>query len=594
MGRTLIANGEKIPWQVNAYAWAWDARPFPEVPGQTAVWNDGANYSRGHWLNGRASNQPLSAVVQELCGASGVSALDVSSLFGLVRGFQQSDITTARASLQPLMLAYGFDVFERDGQLVLSNRTAFVQAEVEGDDLAVSSELDGRIEASRSSDVETAGQVRLGYVDAQSSYELRSVETRFPDDTTVGVSQTDLPLALTKSEGLNSVERWLSEARVARDTIRFALPKSRLSIGAGDVIQYEGHRYRIDRVEQAESQLLDAVRVESGIYLPSDKADETISVRSFTPPVPVLPVFLDLPLLTGQEVPFAPHIAVAADPWPGSVGVWSSTEDAGYELNRLIAASAVIGVTESVMTAHSPGLWDRGAPLRVKLVGGELSSASQTAVLNGANAMAIGDGSGANWEVFQFAEAQVAAPDTYELSTRLRGQLGTDGILPSFWPVGSTVVLLDLALTQIDLASSSRGLVRHYRIGVASRGFEDSNVTYRTEAFDGIGLRPYPIAHLGSTDLAGDLLLTWKRRTRIDGDTWQSPEVPLGEDSEAYQVRVIQASAIVAEYTVTQPQFTYSAAMRSLDGVSGTFEIAVAQLSESFGPGPFRKLTLAA
>jgi Putative phage tail protein len=284
MGRTLIANGEKIPWQVNAYAWAWDARPFPEVPGQTAVWNDGANYSRGHWLNGRASNQPLSAVVQELCGASGVSALDVSSLFGLVRGFQQSDITTARASLQPLMLAYGFDVFERDGQLVLSNRTAFVQAEVEGDDLAVSSELDGRIEASRSSDVETAGQVRLGYVDAQSSYELRSVETRFPDDTTVGVSQTDLPLALTKSEGLNSVERWLSEARVARDTIRFALPKSRLSIGAGDVIQYEGHRYRIDRVEQAESQLLDAVRVESGIYLPSDKADETISVRSFTPP----------------------------------------------------------------------------------------------------------------------------------------------------------------------------------------------------------------------------------------------------------------------------------------------------------------------
>ena len=492
------------------------------------------------------------------------------------------------------MLAYGSDVFERDGQLVFRNRTAFVQAEVKADDLAVSSELDGRIESSRASDVETAGQVRLGYVDAQSSYELRSVETRFPDDTTVGVSQTDLPLALTKSEGLNSVERWLSEARVARDTIRFALPKSRLSIGAGDVIRYEGHRYRIDRVDQAESQLLDAVRVESGIYLPSDKADETISVRSFTPPVPVLSVFLDLPLLTGQEVPYAPHVAVGADPWPGSVGIWSSSEDAGYELNRLIAASAVIGETESVMTAHSPGLWDRGSPLRVKLVGGELSSASQTAVLNGANAMAIGDGSGANWEVFQFAEAQVVAPDTYELSNRLRGQLGTDGIVPSAWPIGSTVVLLDLALTQIDLASSSRGLARHYRIGVASRGFEDSNVTYRTEAFDGIGLRPYPIAHLHAADMAGDFLLTWKRRTRIDGDTWQSPEVPLGEDSEAYQLRVIQASATVAEYTVSQPEFIYTAAMRALDGVSGSFQIAVAQLSTSFGPGPFRKLTLSA
>jgi hypothetical protein len=576
----------------HAYAWAWDARPFPEFPGQTAIWNDGDNYARGHWLNGRASNQPLSAVVQELCGASGVSDLDVRSLFGLVRGFQQSDITTARSSLQPLMLAYGFDVFERDGQLVFRNRTAHVQAEVQDHDLAVSSELEGRVEATRSSDVETAGQVRLGYVDAQSSYELRSVETRFPDDTTVGVSQTDLPLALTKSESLKSVERWLAEARVARDTIRFALPKSRLSVGAGDVIQYDGHRYRVDRVEQSESQILDAVRVESGIYIPSDSDDEAISVRSFTPPVPVLPVFLDLPLLTGQEVPHAPHVAVGADPWPGSVGVWSSTEDAGYELNRLLAASAVIGVTESPMNFHSSGLWDRGAPLRIKLLEGELSSASQTAVLNGANAMAIGDGSSANWEVFQFADAPIVAPDTYELSTRLRGQLGTDGIMSMVWPVGSTVVLLDLALTQIDLASSARGLVRHYRVGVASRGFEDSNVIHRTEAFDGIGLRPYPVAHLRSAQMSGDYLATWKRRTRIDGDTWQSTEVPLGEDSEAYQIRIIQASAIVAEYTVNQPQFSYTSAMRSSDSVIGSFDIAVAQLSTAFGPGPFRRLTV--
>jgi hypothetical protein len=578
----------------HAYVWAWDARPFPEFPGQTAIWNDGENYARGHWLNGRASNQPLSAVVKELCGASGVNSLNVSSLFGLVRGFQQSDISTARSSLQPLMLAYGFDVFEREGQLIFRNRSALVQAEVLEDDLAVSSELDGRVEVSRSSDVETAGQVRLGYVDAQSSYELRSVETRFPDDTTVGVSQTDLPLALTKSEGLNSVERWLAEARVARDTIRFALPKSRLSVGAGDVIRYDGHSYRVDRVEQAESQILDAVRVESGIYIASDKVDEAISVRPFTPPLPVLPVFLDLPLMTGQEIAHAPHVAVGADPWPGSVGVWSSTEDAGYELNRLIAASAVIGETESPMSFHSPGLWDRGTPLRIKLIGGELSSASETAVLNGANAMAIGDGSGANWEVFQFADAQVVAPDTYELSTRLRGQLGTDGIMPVVWPVGSTVVLLDLALTQIDLASSSRGLVRHFRVGVASRGFEDTNVIHRTEAFDGIGLRPYPIAHLRSTEVAEDYMVTWKRRTRIDGDTWQSTEVPLGEDSEAYQIRIIQGSAIVAEYSVSQPQFTYTSAMRSSDSVFGPFDLAVAQLSTSFGPGPFRSRTVAA
>lgn len=574
----------------HAYAWAWDARPFPEFPGQMAVWGDGENYSRGHWLNGRASNQPLSAVVRELCAKSGVEALDVSVLFGLVRGYQQNEITTVRSALQPLMLAFGFDVFEREGQLVFRNRTANVLADLAGDEVALASDIDGRFEETRSSHAETAGQIRLGYVDAQSSYELRSVETRFPDEEAVGVSQTDLPLALTKSEGLGAVERWLAEARVARDTVRFALPKSRLSIGAGDVVRIAGGRYRVDRVEQSESQLLEAVRVEAGVYLPSEKSEELLSVRPFTPPVPVVPVFLDLPLLTGQEVPYAPHVAAVADPWPSSVAVWSSGEDAGYELNRFIAAPAVIGVTETPMAYHSPGVWDLGQPLRVRITSGELAAASRTSVLNGANAMAIGDGSAANWEVFQFADVQAVAPDTYEISTRLRGQLGTDGIMPDVWPAGSTVVLLDLALTQIDLAPSARGLVRYYRIGAASRGYDDSNIVLRTEAFDGIGLRPYPVAHLRHVAVSGDIQLAWRRRTRLDGDSWQSTEVPIGEESEAYLVRVIKVDEIQAEYTTTQPSFVYTPAMRSSDGVSTDFQIAVAQLSTSFGPGPFRRV----
>ena len=93
---------------------------------------------------------------------------------------------------------------------------------------------------------------------------------------------------------------------------------------------------------------------------------------------------------------------------------------------------------------------------------------------------------------------------------------------------------------------------------------------------------------------AGDVHLAGKRRTRLDGDSWQSGEVPLAEESEAYLVRVIQASSIVSEYTVTQPQFIYAAAMRAADGVSGVFQMAVAQISASFGPGPLRLLDVVA
>jgi GTA TIM-barrel-like domain/Putative phage tail protein len=206
---SLIYDGPMVDMD-HAHAWAWDARPFPEFPGQVEVWNDGDNYARGHWLNGRATNQPLGAVVSEVCARSGVEAVDTAQLFGLVRGFQQPDVTTGRAALQPLLLAFGCDVTERDGALAFRSRDGRVVAEITDDDLAIATDLDGTFETSRAAEVEMAGQVRLGYVDAQSSYEVRSAETRLPDEEALGVSQTDLPLALTRNEGLATVQRWLA------------------------------------------------------------------------------------------------------------------------------------------------------------------------------------------------------------------------------------------------------------------------------------------------------------------------------------------------------------------------------------------------
>ena len=69
--------------------------------------------------------------------------------------------------------------------------------------------------------------------------------------------------------------------------------------------------------------------------------------------------------------------------------------------------------------------------------------------------------------------------------------------------------------------------------------------------------------------------------------------MPLAEEGEAYLVRVITTAGIKAEYTSNQPSFAYTAAMRSADGISTEFNLAVAQLSASFGPGPFRQVVVA-
>lgn len=578
-----------------AHAWAWDARPFPEFPTQIGEWSDGQNYTRGHWLNGRLSSQSLASVVGEICEKSSLVAVDVAPLYGTVRGYQQAETGTARALLQPLMLAFGFDALERDGVLRFAMRAGRAATPLNQDLFAMVSDLEGALETARTPEIEIAGKVRLGFVEAEGSYEIRQAEAIFPDDVSLGVSQSEMPLVMTANEAQGTVERWLAEARIARDTARFALPKSQLTLGAGDVVEIGGSKYRIDRAEQGDAQLIEAVRVEPGTYRLSDAADGRVLPKTFYAPVPVYPVFLDLPLLTGSEVAYAPHVAVTAAPWPGSVAIWSSSEDAGYEVNRVVAARSTIGVTQSPLAFAPPGILDRGAPLRVAISGGALSSASMDAVLNGANAMAIGDGSAGTWEVFQFVDAQLVAPDTYELSMRLRGQLGTDGIVPSVWPTGSEVVVLDRTPIQLDLPLSSRGLSRYYRIGVAGRGVADPTVVQQQVAFDGVGLRPYPVAHLSAQRLGnGDLTLSWVRRTRIDGDSWQSVEVPLGEDRESYVVRVLSGSAVVAESYVTTSGWLYPAALQSADGVAVPYRIDVAQVSDQFGPGPFRGVNVLA
>ncbi|RUS60441.1 host specificity protein [Pseudorhodobacter sp. E13] len=575
-----------------AHVWAWDARPFPQFPNATGLWSDGDNYPRGHWLTGRATNQPLALVVAEICERSGVTRFDVSRLYGVVRGYTPEGIGTAREALQPLMLAYGFEAIERDGLLIFQMRGNVKPVQIDPAHLAQTDALDGRMETVRIPEAEVAGRVRLSFVESEADFGMRQVEAIFPDEESFGVSQSELALTLTEAEGRGIVERWLSEARVARDTARFALPRSLARLGAGDVVSLDGQEYRIDRVDQAEAALVEAVRTDRSVYAAADATETRRQATLYTAPVPVYPMFLDLPLITGDEADNAPHLAVAARPWPQTVALWSSPSDAGYELNTLIDAPAVVGVTETPLFAARSGIWDRGEPLRIKLSYGALSAADPLAVLNGANALAIGDGSNDNWEVFQFADLNLVAPLTYEVSLRLRGQLGTDGIMPDVWPPGSLIVVLDKSLKQINLAQSARGLARHYRIGAASLGTDDPNVIHKVEAFNGIGLRPYAPVHVtAKTQANGDRQIAWVRRTRIDGDSWESLEVPLGEQQEQYLVRVVDGGQIKREAVVGQPQWTYSATMQAADAL-GTASVQVAQISDRFGPGPFSTLPL--
>ncbi|MCR8546576.1 glycoside hydrolase/phage tail family protein [Salipiger sp. P9] len=579
----------------HAYVWAWDARPYPWFPGLSGLWSDGDNYRRGHWLNGRVSSRTLASVVAEICDRVGLHDYDVSGLYGWVRGYVVDQVGDARRSLQPLMLAHGFDAIERDGALSFVTRRGRGAVALAPETLAVSEDLEGDLVRTRASEAEMAGRVRLRFVEADGDHAIAAEETVLPDEETHAVAETELSMALTRREARMTVERWLAEGRIARETLRFALPPSRLAVSAGDVISLpaEAGRVlaRVDRVEVGTHQLVEAVRIEPDVYLPSDFLDQLPNLRPFTPAVPVLPLFMDLPLMSGEEVAHAPHVALTADPWPGSVAIYDSAFDGDYVLNEIVAARAVVGVTETEMHRAPEGRLDHGPLVQLRLFSGALQSISDEALLAGGNLMAIGDGTPGNWEIFQFRDAQMAGENVWLLGHRLRGQFGTDGGMPDAWPAGSWVVALDGTPQQIALAAALRRQQRHYRIGPARRPYDDPAYVHEVHAFDGNGLRPYRPVHLRASESGGIVSLSWVRRTRIDGDDWTLEEVPLGEESEAYQLRVMQGETLLRSAQVAQPSWSYDPA---LDGISGVYAIEVAQISARYGAGPFARVSLSA
>jgi hypothetical protein len=121
---------------------------------------------------------------------------------------------------------------------------------------------------------------------------------------------------------------------------------------------------------------------------------------------------------------------------------------------------------------------------------------------------------------------------------------------------------------------------------------DDPSYVEKVLAFQGVGLRPYAPAHLRAVAVGGDLALGWVRRTRIDGDSWEGIEVPLGEAAESYLLRIRDAGGVVREEVLSQPTFTYTAAMRSADAPGTPFTIEVAQLSDRFGAGPFARIEI--
>ncbi|MDZ4789663.1 MAG: glycoside hydrolase/phage tail family protein [Hyphomicrobiales bacterium] len=579
------------------FVYTWDARPYPAFPNNTNAWSDGANWEFGHWLNGRLAGAPLGETVAAILGDSSFTEFDASNLAGHMHGYALDRVMSARDALQPLELAFFFDAFESGGVIRFRHREqAGAVASLTPDDLVETAPSAPLIAVTRGQETELPHAVKLSYADASKDYEQGAAEARRLAMRSGRVSQASVAAVMDYAQAQSIAETWLHETWAARESASFSLPPSRLALETADgVIITAGGRAFDLRI--TETSVGDAISVEARSIAPHVYERTRAAARPASgnqPPTfgPVIAAFMDLPLITGAETPHAGRLAAFASPWSGAAFYRSAT-GAGFALNTLASFPATMGETTSAFSAGPTSRWDRGARLSIRLYGGALQSVPALDLLGGANTAAIQNADG-EWEVLQFETVTLIAPRTYELTRLLRGQHGTEGAMRLPVAAGARFVLIDTAVeeAQITLDEIDRDFIWTY--GPVPYAVGDPAFKTVTQAFSSAGLRPLSPVHVRGARSSGDLAISWVRRTRIGGDGWEAPDIPLAEERETYEVDVMNGGAVVRTFAITAPAAVYTVAQQIADfgAAQAAVTVRVHQMSAVIGRGAARQATV--
>lgn len=578
------------------FLWTWDARPYPQFPLLTDVWGDGDNWNCGHWLTGRLGSAPLDALVETLCADFGV-AVDATRVSGVVEGYVVADPMSARTALEPLARAFSFAAAEEGERIIFHQRGDGTITELGADDLVQPDDDGALVSLTRAQESELPLAVTVGFIDPLQDYRKASVSSRRLAGRSRHVTEAELALVAAPNVMVRAADVWLQDLWAARETASFSLLPSRLALMPGDVVRLtldgRARLLEITRVEEAEARTISARSIDPEVF---DTALEALPAGSVAVPTvsgPPAVVVLDLPTVTSADPLPLQYLAAAASPWPGTLAVWRSTDGESFSALAAVSAPSAFG---TLLSALAPGpVWrfDRSGSVLVEMDSGQLTSASESQVLEGSNVLAL-FADDRTPELIQFTEAELVDAGTYRVSGFLRGRAGTEASGDATWPEGTRVLRIDATLVTVASGLSARGQTVVYRVGPASGDYGDDGVTEVTATVSGTALLPLAPVHLAALRTSAGIVISFIRRTRLDGDSWDVVEVPLNEASEAYRVEILSAGAVVRTFEVSSPSLTYTHAAEIADfgSAQARLTVRVRQISATVGAGAAALATL--
>jgi hypothetical protein len=286
-------------------------------------------------------------------------------------------------------------------------------------------------------------------------------------------------------------------------------------------------------------------------------------------------------------------VAAHQSPWPGQLALLKQTSAASLSFSRFVSSQATMGTTLNALPAGLTARIDYTRTLDVRMDYGALASISKDELFGGGNVAAIGSAT-TGYELFQFLNATLIAADTYRLSGLLRSQAGSEREMQVSAPIGSRVILLNSAVVPVGGTVAENALGATWKIGPASLDAASPAYSVITTAAALKSLRPLAPVQPKLKRVASGLQLTWIRQTRVNGDSWELPEVSLTEDLESYRLDIFSGATLKRTVTLASPTYIYLDAdmVANFGAVQSSLTFRIAQISAAFGAGTPLERTL--
>lgn len=512
-----------------------------------------------------AGSAVLSDIVADICRRAGFAdeQFDVSALTDVVQGYKITSQMPARNAIEDLRKAFYFDAVEVGRKVVFVKRGGASAFDIGPDDLAVneSGEAEWPVKVTEVEDALLPATVNVKYEARDADYQVSTQSARRIVTSSRQEVTVELAIVMTDQKAAEVATVLRDDAYIGRfglewsTTIRFAHLRPS-HVGWID----DGRRRRFVRItEKSDEGLIirwkgvtDAPSVYVPTATPSPTAGGGSTVR-FDGPMKIEPIDT---VLT-RDIDDGPHFLLAGSGYRPSFrgGVlYRSTNGTDYSKLDDINRKATLGYALTVLGDYDGGnTVDELNSVEVRLHSGQLASISREALLNGGNALLIGQ------EPVHFQRAQLIGELTYRLSGFLRYRQGSEWARGTH-EVNERVVLLDASTVyRIPQAITDLNLAAHLK-GVAF-GSALADAAAIPFTWTGINLRPLSPANLAAIRMPdGSTLARWRRRSRYSVPWLSVSELPLGEASEQYLVTVLDGAAIIEQQTVTAQEATLGAA----------------------------------